>query len=230
MERVQETWMKKCSNALSQVAWKSRKEATWFLLFIVHIDGNTWVLRRVRILSSKAVDGREKPEILTCFLQVILSPRQPTNVFTVTKLNLLLFPELALLSGKHVTFSSLLTLAGVWRFADWIHSEVLGRPLGWRIHNRCSLPSTGLTAKDRAQCFNQKLQRHPLHYLRKCCISLRKHHGSLVLHLEPGESVFCTLSHRDTLLWGKQAGWLTFFANHFSTAPKLSQMLWPSED
>lgn len=88
--------------------------------------------------------------------------RQPTNVFIVTKLNLLPFPALVLLSGKRVTFPFLFTLAGVWRFADWIHSEVLGRPFGWWIHNRRRLPSAGLTAEDRAQCLNQKLQRCPL--------------------------------------------------------------------
>lgn len=138
--------------------------------------------------------------------------RQPTNVFIVAKLNLLPFPALVLLSGKCVTFPFLFTLAGVWRFADWIHSEVLGRPFGWRIHNRRRLPSAGLTAEDRAQCLNQKLQRRPLHYLRKCCVSLKKHHGSFVLHLEPGESVFCTLSH-------KPDDW--HFANHFLNGSKV---------
>lgn len=56
-------------------------------------------------------------------------------------------------------------------FADWIHSEVLGRSIGWWIYNSSCLPSAGFTAKDHPQCFNQKLQWCSLHYLCKLLLT-----------------------------------------------------------
>lgn len=116
--------------------------------FSYYISRNTSRFRLPQFPNFRVVEGHSYKYF--CVISRL------TRVLTGIKFNSLIVQESWSFSQANVNFFFLI-LVDIWRFADWIHREVLGRSFGWRIHNSCGLPSAGLTAEDRSQCFHQKL-------------------------------------------------------------------------